>query len=215
MANRKSSAGLLVATYLVSLLVSMTACAEMFPEAKQMAFEESGQLLPNNIETFTTTFENELAAIRAFDTRMDKIHHQRKWEIGSLLGTCPSDEILEKLNTSQYAPFEMRRFEFGNICFLKFAQPFNPVVLSRQLRNEFGITMGINGVFGGSEDVTKTHGLSIYTFKQGSGDCPSGCIQKHFWEYGVSMEQGHHVVKLRREWDGSSKSIHRRMRHNV
>jgi len=211
MANTKSSRPV-VTICLVSFLISMVECAEMFPEAKQMAFEESAQLLPNNIETLTGAIENELAAIRGFDGRMDDIHHQRKWEIGSLLGTCPSEEILANLNSSEYAPFEMQRFQFGNICYLKFTQPFNPVILSRQLRSKFGISMGINGVFRGSEDVTKTPGTSIYTFYQGSGDCPSGCIHKHFWEYGVSLDQGSYVVKLRREWDGSNKSVHRRMR---
>lgn len=49
---------------------------------------------------------------------------------------------------------------------------------------------GYDGIFGGHRDITVkvTRDSILYTFFYGSGDCPSGCINKHYWDFRVNPD---------------------------
>jgi len=161
-----------------------------------MAFVESGNLLPNRIKALTKRIQSDLTAIRKFDPKMESITFRPKWSLGVLISTCPSLHNLTKLNESRYGPYQLERLSTVNICFLTFSKPYNPTILAERIKRKFGMKMEPDGRIGDGNEVTKVPGSSIYTFKKGWGDCPSGCIHNSFWDYEVYKVNGTQFVKL-------------------
>lgn len=78
---------------------------------------------------------------------------------------------------------------------LRFAQSLNTNPLAERIHAASGeiATASINGIGGdGNNIVRKTpdqsDGSRRYIFRRGSGDCPSGCIERTTWEYAVSQD---------------------------
>lgn len=92
---------------------------------------------------------------------------------------------------------------------LIFSRPYNPVQLAEAIKGEYSLKYAEpNGITGTSQTITfnrKSPTQYEYTFMQGWGDCPSGCIHKHFWVFSVSDTNGNSSVNLERE-DGSDLS---------
>lgn len=162
-----------------------------------MALEISGALLAP--ETLSQTIFQDLKAIRtAYPEVCSVVYESPPWVPGELIATL-SDEQLEQISI-QYGEVTSRLVSqfLKEYKVLKFTAPYNSVVLAVELKAKKLVEhVEPNNVFGDGDNIWYDPSTRIYKFKKGWGDCPAGCIMKHYWEFNVtSIEQ----VQLLREY---------------
>lgn len=177
--------------YFVQLAGSSAAASER--DATELALEISGELLP------PTDLHNrillDLEAIRQFDPRMTCLGHREKWAVGELMLSLTPDAYaqyqrgdyqgLDVLNAA-YGPVTISDMGFGStVLHLKFSQPYHPERLAAVYEALDGVVYAEpNGLIGDSGTIFVSG--NQYTLSYGWGDCPSGCIDEHFWTYAVA-----------------------------
>jgi hypothetical protein len=108
-------------------------------------------------------------------------------------GNKQIDELLFPYN------FQVSSFSYS-WAVLKTNMNLNLLALARELEKIPGVNYAEpNNYFGGSYDITATLAPDkiVITYLYGWGDCPSGCISRHYWEYYVTSEG---FVQLSREY---------------
>lgn len=152
-------------------------------EASELAIEVSGELLAP--EELTQKFTKELTAIRTAYPVVRNVYHTPPWKVGELLAQL-SDEQLEQIRM-QYGEVTSSPL-FDDYKTLVFTRQYNPEVLAKELTSKKLVKYAEpNNVIGISSSVHYHNPTGEYTFIQGWGDCPSGCISNHFWEFAVSQ----------------------------
>ncbi len=77
----------------------------------------------------------------------------------------------------------------GDIALLESTEPLNLLALSRLFEKIPGVRYATPEGWGGDGDdieaITETTSIQLI-FSVGWGDCPSGCIHRHFWQYRVN-----------------------------
>lgn len=168
-------------------------------EAEQIALESTTELLapPGMVKCIA----KHLAKIRAVYPQVANVKHQGKWAPGELLVGGLDAVGVDRIKASEYGPLKEAKPMFSSYHLI-FFRPYNPVQLGEALKKEYSLEYAEpNGTFGTSQIITlkqsKTPQCEYeYTFMQGSGDCPSGCINKHYWVFCFSGTS----VKLQREY---------------
>jgi len=158
-------------------------------EAQQIALEsENDQLLAPTSSQLVQNIQNDLKLIRSKYPEVADVVHEGKWAPGVIFATVSDDQI-SKINASEYGPIiNIQRYTIITDVVLTFEQLFNPEVLGKRLENVYGISTSPNGISGRSHIITYDIGNSTYRFEKGSGDCPSGCIQRQWWNFQVTRE---------------------------
>lgn len=176
---------LLVATFLKNGSCDATT------EATLLALEASGQLLAP--KPLIQKRAKELEAIRAAYPAVSNIAYSPPWSPGVLLAQL-SDVQLEQIR-SQYGEVTSTPL-FGDYKKLTFTTQYNPVVLANELTTKKLVESAEpDNIIGGGNGIQYNSGT--YTFSLGWGDCPSGCINNHYWEFNVIR---YSIVTLIREY---------------
>jgi hypothetical protein len=80
-----------------------------------------------------------------------------------------------------------------------FGSPLNIVRASEEVKAASANVLSAeeNGIIGASRDVVLTVNGNerVYTFTQGKGDCPAGCIETHFWRATIGPDGGLTIVE--------------------
>lgn len=120
----------------------------------------------------------------------------RAWREGNTLtGNQQIDDLMQKYNLqiSQYYDFS---WEHSVTLFS--SEPINTSALAKKFELIEGVLHSAAvGYFGGPHDITatiKTNYL-LLKFYVGWGDCPSGCIARHYWEFQISFYGGVKLIK--------------------
>ncbi|OXA55770.1 uncharacterized protein LOC110848703 [Folsomia candida] len=180
--------------------------AVVISEEEQMALEISGVMLPP--KKLTKTIGEHLRAIRKFYPQMERIQHRPKWIPGELLLAADASAV-QKLNSSRYGPVKTAEKVTGeedssSTFHVIFDKPYHPARLVERVQSELAIQeVEGNLIFGDGNDITyhpTAPTYATYTFKMGWGDCSSGCIYKHFWEFSVAPSEETVTVKLEKEY---------------
>ena len=177
-------------------------------DAELLAMEISGALLPPT--ELTEQIAADLEAIRSEFPVVSEIHHHPRWKPGELLVGL-TDEAFEQFQQGEYRGLDNLNTWFGAVnirtlggipaLYLQFDQEYNPEVLATFYSEAEGVRhAGPNGIIGDGNTIEGAP--STYTFSRGWGDCPAGCISRHFWvftvengsvtlveEFGASLDQ--------------------------
>jgi hypothetical protein len=116
-----------------------------------------------------------------------------EWKAGKLhSGEADLDAILTEFNAKKIVPLNL---EAANRTWFRidFAQPLNLVNLAKRIKAASTRIQSVepNGVFSDGEDISRVMDKSapVYTFSLGWGDCPAGCIHKHYWEFTLPADK--------------------------
>lgn len=165
--------------------MDQTAC-----DAELLGLEISGALLPP--PSLYQQLLNDLTAIRQAYPDMNEIHHYPRWMLGELMVGFTEEawqqiqdgeyDGLDELN-SEYGLVEMRAM-FSTYMLLEFEERYNPEYLAPLYAAAEGVTFAEPNYFiGDGSDIEAA--IPDYTFGLAWGDCPSGCINRHYWEFSV------------------------------
>ena len=106
------------------------------------------------------------------------------WRRGeTATGYAPVDSLVR-----QYGLTLADYYEYPTVkrALLRTAAPVNTVALARTFERVPGLdSAGPNGLGGDGDDIeaTRRSGGWRFDFSRGSGDCPSGCIQRTYWTF--------------------------------
>jgi hypothetical protein len=156
-------------------------------EALLLAQEKSGALLEPPKEVYEK-IHKDLPAIRKAFPAVANVHHQPDYGSNIIICQNFTKEMSTKLKASEFGPIKEQRLEFLDIQFITFKKPYNMPALIKVLK-EKGLATGCeaNGEIGGSTSIT-VGADNTYTFYKGWGDCPSGCINEHYWTFKVDED---------------------------
>ena len=151
-------------------------------DAELLALELSGQLLPP--KSLHLKIRRDLRAIRAAFPEMASIHHRARWIPGQALAKV-TPEQLQRINDSELGPVTVEQIGFGWQV-LRFRKRYNPDALVPLLQARFQVSSAEPNFLGGDgNNILHDRAASRYAFSRGWGDCPAGCIEKHFWVFAV------------------------------
>ena len=166
------------------------------PDAELLAMEISGAALPPP-ELYEQIY-HDLTTIRQTYPAMAIIHHRPRWTTGELLGQLTAEAMtqfekgeyhgLDTL-TAEYGPVKIipfARLSMSDLNFvqLRFERRYNPEKLAPLYTAADGVeSAGPNWVGGDGDNIEVSE--SGYIFSVGWGDCPSGCIHRHYWVFTV------------------------------
>jgi hypothetical protein len=159
-------------------------------DAELLALEISGALLPPP-ELYEQVYYD-LTAIRQAYPDMNEIHHLSRWVLGELIVGF-TEEAWEEIQNgeyhgfdelnSEYGPLEMKAL-FSTYMLLEFEERYNPEYLAPLYAAAEGVTSARPNSLGGEgSDIEAS--MPDYTFNLAWGDCLSGCIFHHYWEFTV------------------------------
>lgn len=150
-------------------------------EANALALEAAGKLLAP--KPLALKFEKELKAIRDAYPAVRNIVYAAPWVPGVLLAQV-SDDQLVKIQ-KQYGDVTAVPM-FDEYKQLTFKTQYNPVALGKELTAKKLVTSAdADFIIGASNGIKYDAQFGVYTFHQGSGDCPAGCIDNHYWDFYV------------------------------
>lgn len=158
-------------------------------EAAILALETSGELLPP--EDLYNQIHADLAAIRLAYPDMNMVTHMPPWTPGELEVTL-TPEAMDQYKKGEYHGLDALNAEYGPVdidaydtCLvLRFTQPYHPSVLAVHYGKADGVSrVGPVYTIGDGSHITVS--LPHYGFSFGWGDCPAGCIYRHYWDYTV------------------------------
>lgn len=153
-------------------------------EAEMLALESSDELLPP-VDLYLQ-IRRDLDGIRAAYTGMRAIRHRGSWHPGRIIART-SPEALAALNASELGPVASEAT--GGMTLLRFPKNYHPVALTRVVTSRFGMTEAQPIRFFGDGDYILFDLVPRrYTFSQGQGDCPSGCLFRSDSHFTVAMD---------------------------
>lgn len=157
-----------------------------------LGLELSGELLAP--AALVAQIAQDLTAIRTAFPAVADIHVFPSWLPGVIVMSL-SDEAWADYEAGDFTEFNALNVEYGpvtvnplnhNNLYLEFVALYHPLVLAPIYEQVEGILWaGSTGIGGDGSDIF-TQQLGLYTFKEGWGDCPSGCMFNHFWEFSVN-----------------------------
>ncbi|KAG4065017.1 hypothetical protein HA402_004140 [Bradysia odoriphaga] len=157
-------------------------CCDSNTEATAVALETSRQLRAP--PALVQKIADELKAIRTAYPQVNNVVHSAPWVVGELIAEF-SDAQFGRI-PSEYGEVTSRIL-FGEHKVLKFAEQYNPVVLAEELTTKKLVNFAEpNSVIGGGDSIRYDSQTGVYEFTHGWGDCPSGCINRHYWKFSVS-----------------------------
>lgn len=172
----------------------MNGNCEADTEGSLLALETSGELLPS--ARLIEQLSGELQAIRKAYPAVSDISYSLPWTAGVLLAQL-SDSQLEEIR-SQYGEVTSRPL-FGDYKSLTFTKKYNAEVLAKELTTKKLVESAEpDRIIGGSGGIKYDPETGVYTFSKGWGDCQSGCINNHFWQF--SVDQSTNEVKIIKEY---------------
>lgn len=174
-----SSFGVLL-VLLVAAFVKNGSC-DAYKEASELALVASGKLLaPAGL---TKKLFKELKAIRSAYPAVSNIFDSPPWSVGVLTAQVSDDQL------------DQIRIEYGEVTssalfaeykILTFAEQYNPTVLANELISKNLVESAEpDNISGGGDSISYNITTGVYTFSKGWGDCPSGCIYNHYWQFVV------------------------------
>lgn len=164
-------------------------------DAEWIALELSGALLPPR--ALYLQLRNDLRAIRQAYPVVEYIHYSPRWKLGMVTAKVTSKQITQ-INASELGPVTVFP-SFSEWHEVLFALRYNPTALIPLLKSRFGVVDSSPSYYAGSGDfIGADPSNRSYTFSHGSGDCMSGCIDRHNWHFSVSSTG---LVTLLREYD--------------
>jgi len=161
-------------------------------DAAVLALEISEELLPP--DSLISQIAQDLMLVRIMYPEVATITVMRDWVPGEIFVHLTDDAWndhqsgsysgLDSLN-SVYGVFAVEEYSIIKGFKLEFGSCYHPLVLA-------GIYSGAEGVewarenssTGDGDDIISSQ-VGYYTFKHGYGDCLSGCLYEHFWEFRV------------------------------
>ncbi len=162
-----------------------TAC-----DAELLALEISGALLPP-AELYEQLL-NDLTAIRQAYPDMNEIRHRPGWMPGELIVGFTAG-AWQQIQDGEYHGFDELSGDYGAVemraifstyMLLEFEEQYNPEYLAPLYAAAEGVTIAEpNHLLGDGSDIQAS--LPDYTFSLGWGDCLSGCIYRHYWQFTV------------------------------
>jgi hypothetical protein len=162
-----------------------TAC-----DGELLALEISGTLLPPP-ELYEQLY-NDFTAIRQAYPDMNEIHHLPRWLLGELIVGF-TEEAWEEIQNGEYHGFDELSREYGTVemraifstyMLLEFEERYNPEYLAPLYAAAEGVTSAEpNHLIGDGSHIQAS--MPDYTFNFAWGDCLSGCISHHYWEFTV------------------------------
>lgn len=164
-------------------------------EAVHLTYQVRRSLLPKI--DYYDRIRNELAAIRAAYPDMEDVGHLPLWVAGEVLVKF-SHEAMEQIRASNYHDLDSLEEELGRIHVdtswfriswgkLTFDQPYHAGVLSDLVVATEGIVFAEPNHYIGDGDHIEV-AWPHYIFSRGWGDCPSGCIYRHYWRFYVDED---------------------------
>ena len=177
------------------LLVTNSGFADGLPydDADILGIEISGQLLAP--PTLVSWIRQDLELIVLAFPDLSDIHVYPQWAPGELLVALTEDAWaefqagtfaeLDSLN-SEYGPVTIDLQSFIRCLVIQFEVLYHPEVLGGIYEEVDGVLFANpNGYFGDGNDIFSDQ-VSVYTFKRGWGDCPSGCLFADYWVFSVN-----------------------------
>lgn len=158
----------------------------------------------------STGLEKHLAAIREKFPVIEGATYCPKWVVSELIVDdfkVSANDCIESIKNSEYGPVSSREFMDLNFKIFRFEMYFNPEKLApiiSQLCNASARPNGITCIDGDTlqlDVLSETE--SKYTFSKGYGDCPSGCMYSHYWQFSVTSDG----VTVANEWEVGEKSL--------
>ncbi|MCX6339936.1 MAG: hypothetical protein NTX71_08460 [Candidatus Aureabacteria bacterium] len=158
-------------------------------EAAVLALETSGELLPP--EDLYNQIHADLAAIRLAYPDMNMVTHMPPWTPGELEVTL-TPEAMDQYKKGEYHGLDVLNVEYGPVkivpydtCLvLRFTQPYHPSVLAVYYGEADGVSRVEPAYIAGDGSRIRVF-IPHYEFNFGWGDCPAGCIFRHYWDYTV------------------------------
>lgn len=87
--------------------------------------------------------------------------------------------------TSHLGDASIVEYQFITSLYLSFEDCYHPDFLAEEYAGLEGVRHASANLVGGDgSDIISTQ-VGYYTFKHGYGDCPSGCMNNHFWDFHV------------------------------
>ncbi|MCX6355179.1 MAG: hypothetical protein NTZ78_09795 [Candidatus Aureabacteria bacterium] len=170
-------------------------------EAVVLALETSGALLPP--PDLYEQIHTDLIAIRQAYPEMDEVRHFPEWKPGELVAQL-TPEAMEQFKKDEYHGMDSLNAEYGPVqmsvlsrdsLLLGFPLPYNPGRIAALYSTADGVREATpNWTIGDGSHISVE--LPRYTFTSAWGDCPSGCIYKHYWLFSVTDGS----VALIQEW---------------
>jgi hypothetical protein len=159
-----------------------------------LALELSPQLLPP--PSLVAALRNDLTAINTYDAFFAQFRAVPDRVPGSILvgltDSAWSEYLagqyhgLDALN-QQYGPVHIDASSFIKTFSLDFDRPYNPPALASLYAGATGVQyVSQDFVVGDPSTDIASATLGRYVYTQGWGDCLSGCMQHHYWEFQVT-----------------------------
>jgi len=157
-------------------------------EALVIAQEKSGALLEPPKEVYEKVHKD-LAAIRKAFPVVANVMHQSPYVAGKIICQKFTKDAATKLNASEFGPITEYKYKFIDYSVITFSKPYNSPKLI-QILAEKGLANHCSDdkYFGGSSQISVGPD-NTYVFYKGSGDCPAGCINKHYWTFSVKDDK--------------------------
>lgn len=115
------------------------------------------------------------------------------WRNGeTFTGNSSIDELIEKYDLT-LKNFSELQSQTVALAVLQSARFVNPIPIANDFAKLPVMSdsyTGVNMLVGDGSDITADIQQAVvrYRFEYGWGDCPAGCISRHFWDFGVTAE---------------------------
>ncbi|OQY29970.1 MAG: hypothetical protein B6244_01545 [Candidatus Cloacimonetes bacterium 4572_55] len=174
---------------------------ELQNDAQLLSLQISRSVTPDPV--LTAKIKEMLITARSYTSEIRNVHVRNPWNptqlILSMKGDTPRLKTenpkqtgyaeLDELNKTY--PVEKIQFMFKQNYTLHFVRPINMPILVESYKKLEGVAFAeIDRAAGdGDNIVLKRDGEGWeLTFIRGWGDCPAGCIHKHFWDFRFDKE---------------------------
>jgi len=196
--------------FLLGLLLGLARGAVELSEPEQLALEVSGVMLPP--KRLSSRLQEHLKSIRKIFPDMERVVHRPKFIPGELIlapitSLEEQEAIVHKINGSRYGPvvLDIKKDSKDRATYhLVFTKPFHPTRLVERMASELSVENVEENFVTGEGDEISYHATAptyyTYVFKKGWGDCASGCVNKHYWQYTVAPSEETLTVKLEKEY---------------
>ncbi len=161
-------------------------------DGKNLAYEVSEELLPP--DSLIQKFQSDIALIKTAYPEIKDIHKYYDWIPGTIT-IWFSDTASLKYQNNQLPEFDSLNNALGIVEIIElnslkeiqliFSKEYNPIFLIPLYNDISGVRPSLVDSGYNFSGTNISYKNEIYTFEQGWGDCPAGCIYAHFWDFKV------------------------------